>query len=240
MASEYLLKKYKDVKPDEKVELTPEQKRKNWWDYHKWHVVIGAVVLLLAADLVWSIMGRGQPVPDLQIAYVGTWSLPDDTVAAIEEGFAGLGEDLNGDGQVLVSVRQYVSNPDGDPSALAAVSVQIMADVMEYESFLFLLEDPESFQLNYLVLSHLDGTLPEDGDYSVENSVLLWKDCPVLAGLELGEYTNDLLGAVFTGRNQDLLAPLYIARRGFWTDQDAEYQEGRTALWERAIEGAVS
>lgn len=30
MASEYLKQKYKDVKPDEKIGLTPAQKRRNW------------------------------------------------------------------------------------------------------------------------------------------------------------------------------------------------------------------
>lgn len=31
MASEYLKQKYKDIKPDEKIELTPKQKRRNLW-----------------------------------------------------------------------------------------------------------------------------------------------------------------------------------------------------------------
>lgn len=34
MASEYLKWKYRDVKPDQTVELTPRQKRANWWYYH--------------------------------------------------------------------------------------------------------------------------------------------------------------------------------------------------------------
>ena len=239
MASEYLKQKYKDIKPDEKVELTPEEKRKNWWYYNKWYVFGGILLALLAANLVWDVMGRGEPEPDVQIAYIGSGYLPDDTAAAIEAGVAGLGEDLNGDGKVLVQLRQYVSNPEGDPSALAAAEVQLMADIMECESFLFLLEDPESFQLKYHALCRLDGSLPEEEDNSVEDVVLVWEDCPVLAGLELGEYAEDLFGSTLTGSNQELLSPLFVARRGFWTERDEEFREGYTAWWERLTAGAM-
>jgi len=240
MASEYLKKKYKDVKPDVPRELTEEEKRKNWWYYHKWYVVAGVVLALAAADLVWNFLGRGEPQPDYQIAYVGEGSLPADTAAAIEAGFAGLGEDLNGDGQVLVTLRQYASTPDGDPSAVAAVQVQLMADVMEQESFFFLLEDPEGFQRNYHTLSRLDGSLPEEGDDSVEGSVLAWKQCPVLAGMELGDYAYDLFGGTISGNSQELLSRLYIGRRGFWAEaEDAGLQAGYVALWEKLTAGAV-
>ena len=74
----------------------------------------------------------------------------------------------------------------------------------------------------------------------MEDSVLVWKDCPALAGLDMGDYAYDLFGAVLTGRNQDLLAPLYVARRGFWTEEDVEYMDGYRALWARVTEGAVS
>ena len=240
MASEYLKKKYQDVKPDVKRELTPAEKRKNWWYYHKWHVVAAVILLLIAADLVWGIMGRGQPQPDYQIAYVGAGTLPDDTAAAIERCFAELGEDLNGDGQVLVHLQQYVSDPDGDPTSLVAASVQLMADIMEQESFFFLLEDPESFQVQYNTLSHVDGTLPEEDDYSVDNSVLTWSQCPVLAAMDLGDFSYDLFGGTISGNSQKLVSSLFIGRRGFWTEEETGVQAGYTALWEKVTEGAIS
>ena len=240
MASEYLKQKYKDVKPDVPRELTKAEKRKNWWHYHKWHVVVTIVLLLIAADLVWGFLGRGEPKPDYQIAYVGSNALPDDTAAALEAAFAGLGEDLNGDGQVLARLRQYASNADVDPSALAAAEVQLMADVMEQESFFFILEDPESFQRKYHTLSHLDGTLPGEYDYSVEDSVLPWDQCPVLSGMDLGEYSYPLMGAAVSGNSNDLLSKLYIARRGFWTEKTTPYPEGCEALWKEITEGAIS
>lgn len=240
MASEYLKKKYQDVKPDEKRELTPAEKRKNWWYYHRGHVAIGVILALIAADLVWSFLGRGEPKPDYQIAYVGSGSLPNDTAAAIETAFAGLGEDLNGDGQVVVRLRQYVSYADGDPSAAAAVEVQLMADVMEQESFLFLLEEPERFQRNYHTLSRLDGALPEEGDDSTADSVLAWGQCPALTGLELGSYSFDYPGGTASGSSQELLSPLFIGRRGFWGEEEETLKAGYASLWAKITEGAVS
>ena len=107
MASEYLKKKYKDVKPDVKRELTPAEKRKNWWHYHKWHAATAVVLLSILGSIVWNALH--QVKPDYQIAYVGEYALPDDTAAALEAGFAALGEDLNGDGSVVVQLVQYAS-----------------------------------------------------------------------------------------------------------------------------------
>jgi len=44
MASEYLKWKYKDVRPDIPKELTPAEKRSNWWHYHKWYAAAAAYV----------------------------------------------------------------------------------------------------------------------------------------------------------------------------------------------------
>ena len=44
MASEYLKWKYRDVKPDAPLVLTPKEKRANWWHYHKWTLLSGVVV----------------------------------------------------------------------------------------------------------------------------------------------------------------------------------------------------
>lgn len=91
MASEYLKKKYRDVKPDPPLVLTKAQKRKNWWHYHKWHIAVAAVLLLSLGSIAWNVLSRVEP--DYRIAYVGTNALPDDTAAALEAGFAALGED---------------------------------------------------------------------------------------------------------------------------------------------------
>ena len=107
MAGEYVRWLARDVKPMEKKELTPQEKRRNWWDYHKWHVVIAIVCLILAADLVSDVVHNIRNKPDYTIAYVGYTELPDDLARAVETAIATKGEDLNGNGQVQVELVQY-------------------------------------------------------------------------------------------------------------------------------------
>ena len=239
MASEYLKWKYRDVKPREKVELTRSEKRKNWWHYHKWHVVIGVVLAGIAANLIWHALGIGQTKPDYQVAYVGENSLPDDTAAAIEAAFATLGEDLNGDGQVVVQLNQYPT-ASTDIQVAYANEAMIMADIMDGDSYFFLLEDPEQFQLSYRSLCRLDGSLPEEDDNSAEGTYLWWDQCPVLAGAELGGYSYEVLGETVSGDSGELVSGLAEARRGFWSEKDAAYPEGWAALWDALTEGAVT
>lgn len=113
-----------------------------------------------------------------------------------------------------------------------------MADIIERESYFFLLEDPEQFQKAYRSLCRLDGTLPAEGDYSAEGTYLAWDDCPVLDNLDLGEFSYPLMGETASGSSNELLSRLYIARRGFWTEESAPHPEGCEALWEKITEGA--
>lgn len=239
MASEYLKWKYRDVKPREKTEPTPAARRKNWWHYHKWHVVIGVVLVLAGASVLWEVLGIGRVEPDYQLAYVGTHALPEDTMSALEAGIAALGSDRNGDGAAVVSIRQYpLYSPDAQ-TAMAA-QVQLMADLAQSESCLFLLEDPERFQRDYQCLCRLDGSLPEEGDSSAQGTYLLWGQCPVLAGLELGGYSYELMGETAAGDSGGLVSGLALARRGFWEEKAAPDPEGYEALWDALTEGAAA
>lgn len=250
MAGEYFRWKYRDVKPEEKRELTKAEKRKNWWDYHKWHVVIGIIIALCLGNMVWNFLGIGQVRPDYQIAYVGAAALPDDTVAALETALSELGEDLNGDGKVVVTLHQYVTyanflqQEDGEVRSgeftmqSQASLVSLVADIDARDSFFFLLDNPDGFQQSYSVLSYPDGTLPEGEELSADGTYFSWAECPVLSGLELGSYTQNLLGVEVTGDNQELLSHLYIARRGFWGNEGCDYLEGCEALWAKLRAGA--
>ena len=237
MASEYWKWKYRDVRPEEKKPLTAREKRKNWWHYHKWHAAAALLLLAVAGDIAWNALSRTEP--DYRIAYVGTNPLPDDTAAALEAASSPLGEDLNGDGQVVVSLRQYASGGGADAGAGAAAEVQLTADIMEGESYFFLLENPEQFQRAYRSLRRLDGSLPDVDDDSAEGTCLPWEACPALAGLELGEYSYELMGSTVTGSSRELVSRLYLARRGFWTERTAANLEGCEALWNRLTEGAI-
>lgn len=237
MASEYLKWKYRDERREEQAELTPVEKRKNWWHYHKWYVVLGVVLVGIGVNLTARALGLGQVRPDYQVAYVGENPLPSDTAAAIENAFAAFGEDLNGDGQVTVRLNQYPT-VGADPDLTAASQTTLMGDLLECESYFFLLEDPAWFQASYQVLCRLDGSLPENNQ-SADETYLSWKDCPVLAGMELGGYSYQVLGETAAGSSNELASGLYLARRGFWTEKSVSDPEGCETLWNELTKGAA-
>lgn len=248
MASEYLKWKYRDVKPEEPMVLTPAQKRSNWWHYHKWHVVLVAVLLLCAGDILFHALGVGQVKPDVQVAYVGSYALPEDTISSLEQSLSALATDGNGDGRTVVQVNQYAAarskgetTEDRERAAYAEASrVALMADLESCDSFLFLLEDGETFQRDYQILAHTDGSLPAEGEAPSDRLWLEWVQCPVLRSLELGEYTETVVGTAVSGSGQELLSGLSIARRGFWTEKTCQNPETCESLWEVLTEGAQS
>ena len=121
-----------------------------------------------------------------------------------------------------------------------AASVTLMADITDCDSYFFLLDDPDGFQRNYQVLRRLDGTLPVDGSRDYDSCYLAWGDCPVLTALELGDYAEKLLDREISGSSQELLSGLYIARRGFWTEETTDYPDECDLLWEALTKGAIS
>lgn len=170
MASEYLKWKYRNVKPEKPASMTAAQRRKNWWHYHKWHVLSVAVVLLIGADWVWNILSQVRP--DYQIAYVGSVPLAEGDGASWETQLAALGTDCNGDGKILVQLNQYLFAQE-DAMYTAAANVKLLADLDAQESYFFLLEDPEQFQADYEIL--------QEDWFPVENGLYLarrdfWED----------------------------------------------------------------
>lgn len=226
MASEYLRKKAREeAKPEEVRILTKAEKRRNWWHYYKWHVVIGCVLALILIELVVSALGVGREKPDYTVAYVGRTPMSDETAAALVEGLTALSPDLNGDGKVKVELQRYVTLNTGDSDSLyyaQAAQVQMVADITDCVSYFFLLEDPAAFQEATSVLCNLDGSLPEEGDLSPDGKYVLWGGCPRLAELELG---------------MDI-SQFAFARRGFWTEKTVPNARECGQLWELLTEGA--
>lgn len=226
MASEYLKWKYRDVRPDAPVERTKKQKAANWWQYHKWWLLVGALLILALIDIGGSVLGIGKVAPDYQLAYAGSGPLDEGALAALEQALAVLGEDCNGDGRVTVRLNAYPdmsASQDSDAARYTqAAKIKLMADLESCESCLFILNDPETFHTNYQVLARADGELAEFGD---EALFYRWEDCPALASLDVP---------------QEAFAGLYIARRGFWQDRVCQYKPQCDALWDALTEGAKS
>lgn len=220
--------------------LSRTEKCRNWWHYYKWYVICGVVLFGIACDLVGNALGFWHPSPDIQIAYVGETPLPQDTVAALESAFASIGGDFNGDGKVIVKINQYASSSqNADPDAVyygTASEITLIGDISDCESYFFLMDDPERFQREQQLLASPDGSCPDKTDHSTDDKVLLWSDCPVLSGLELGSYSINILGENITGSNQELLSELYIGRRCFYTDAVTDNVEQCSALWDTLVD----
>ena len=110
MASEYLKWKYRDVQPDEPLVLSNKERFVNWWHYHKWLVLLGALLLGLGVYLIANALGFGKTSPDVQFAFVGSSPLPEDTVAQLKEKLTAYAEDVNADGKIIVQINQYPAN----------------------------------------------------------------------------------------------------------------------------------
>lgn len=226
MPSEYHKWLARNEKPEEKKELTKKEKWANWWYYHKAHVLVGVLAVALTAWFVYDTWIDTPAEPDVQIAYIGSQALPQDTVDALEAALSAVTEDLNGDGQVLVRVNQYQLDAEGEDYMLQIASqTRLAADISECESFIYLMEDPVYVQQGYGPLAYPDGSIPEEEDTLSEELWLAWTDCPVLMGL-LDE------------ADQQALSELYIARRIVRDNQKNACMEGNVALWEQLIRSA--
>ena len=69
--------------------------------------------------------------------------------------------------------------------------------------------------------------------------VYRWTDCPVLAGLDLGDYASDAVQSE-SGSSQELMSWYYIGIRGAWNKDSADLLEGGEELWNKLTAGAVS
>ena len=233
-----------DQPPEPPKEYTKKEKAQNWWHYHKF-IVLGVVLGIIA--VVWIVKDTVfQTRPDVQVGYIGRHDLPIDTVNALQDALTPYCTDLNGDGKVVVQVNSYTVDFDSENASADAYTqmagvTRLSADLGERGTlYVMLIEDPAGFQSSTGALAYLDGTLPADDADDWQNMVYRWTDCPVLAGMDLGNYDGYTLVDDATGTNQSVLSTLYVGRRAMLDDeQAAHYAEGEE-LWQALTAGAVS
>lgn len=124
------------------------KKLENFWFYYKKHLLIGLAVL---AVLGWLGFQRATtPEPDYHIGILRTVPLPEEQLAALKEPFTAAGEDLNGDGRVLVQLHTYYVDLAADSSNVSEDTVQTVAaldaDLTGKVSGIFLVENEAAFQ----------------------------------------------------------------------------------------------
>ncbi len=217
------------------MKIIKDPKWKNWWYYYKWYVICGLIGISILCNLVGNALGLWTKAPDFQVAYVGKAMLPDDTVSALQQAFTSVGGDFNKDGEIKVQINQYIhgiSNADAETAYYEyGGEIALISDISDCESYFFLTDDPEKLQREFQILASGDGSCPDEMDYSIENKVIAWKECPALYELELGTYTTVSLVQEVTGNNQELLSGLYLGRRCFYTEDRSKNYEECGELW---------
>ena len=195
--------------------------------------------LLRPADGIFRVVHR---VVDLQRGeYDGLRAGGD------RQNVAAYGEDRNGDGKVVVTLNVYTldySDAETQTESAAyltmAGTTKLATDVQGGLSSVFLLWDPAGFEESTGSLRYLDGTLPAaDSDEDWWNMVYKWDDCPVLAGLDLGDYGPDTTQSR-SGSSQEYMSQFYVGMRGAWNSGTADNLAGSEEFWQKLTEGAVS
>ena len=219
---------------------TKKQIISNWFYYH-WKIL--AVCIIVVAAVTYFIIQQvnaGKNQPDYSFAYAGSYYLPDDLIDAFKTEIATLGEDLNGDGKVIIGFTQYLTNSNSSANpysgeAAMVADISLMADLENMESTWFLTDDPAALQSEFLLFADSDGNLPAENDYSIDNRVYRWSDCPTLTTLDLGTSIDSMTDSPLTKTNQELLSGMYIGMRGY-AAKKPENLEAYMELWNKIIE----
>ena len=147
-----------------------EQLRKkiqNFWFYYKIPFLVGLAVVFILGYL--TVQKHTTVQPDYHIGLVRTVPCTDMELQGLKDTFTATGQDLNGDGEVLVQIHTYYVNLE-DPAENAGVAnadtIQALdADLIGNVSGIFLLEDVAAFQtVTNNLLSDTSATL-ENGLY---------------------------------------------------------------------------
>ncbi|MCD8145951.1 MAG: hypothetical protein LUD84_01515 [Clostridiales bacterium] len=177
----------------------------HWFTYNGKWVALAAIILLLGIYLYHN---NSDSVPsDYIVTWVGCTELTEEEEEAVTAAMEAAGADENGDGEVVVTIRQFVIDFRVDATDEAAEetyynTLKLLNQLNDADSYLFLLDDPKKFQFTTGVLQYLDGVIPgEEDNYECEN----WADMCVAWSCEGFERT------------------AYLGRRALF-EEDADYE----------------
>ena len=236
----------KDIAPRKERQYTRKERWANWWDYNlKWVIIIG----IAAAFAAYNFIGQYFFVtkPDYNVAVVG----PLLSARGHRERFAGCTGRLRRrpqrrrqGGRDPQRLHLDYSDTETRPRALPYLTTGRNYQAGRRRtgglSSVFLLWDPAGFEESTGSLRYLDGTLPAaDSDEDWWNMVYKWDDCPVLAGLDLGDYGPDTTQSR-SGSSQEYMSQFYVGMRGAWNSGTADNLAGGEEFWQKLTEGAVS
>ncbi|MBR2338697.1 MAG: hypothetical protein IKA63_04450 [Clostridia bacterium] len=216
-----------EYKPHVSEPMTPKGWFSNFWYHYKW-VTIGAVfAVIVLTVLLWQTFTREKP--DYQLCLAVEGYVPEAIVEVMEAELEKVGTDLNGDGEVMVTIQNLnIADGEGNSLQIAAANRQVMAihigtrDVVlfamskdYYESLLTNLTDGVSF-LHPLETAGTagDGTYFEwDVKELLPKELQAYAPDPLIVGVRA--FTNDIKEADLKKSEEALqLLKAYLTAKG--------------------------
>lgn len=172
----YLLNTGDDTIHANEIELkTLKDKGKNWWYYHKRHLIVGIIAALLVGNLIWSLVSQVEP--DYTIALLTSYTMPENGKQQLEECIAQYADDRNGDGKVTVEVSNYIFSESVDYQVQQASMVRFVGECSTNEAMIFL-HDEAAFQSVENIFEgffqYNDGEPMPDEARDYENAMVFW------------------------------------------------------------------
>lgn len=126
--------------------LTKKDKRKNFWHYHRFYFILGAIVVVFFGAMIWDIASNKEP--DYNIAIVGKYNLTDEAIGMFKDALEPYAKDVNGDGEVIIQVANYAIGY-GDTGTLEQTQnsfregykLRFEMDLQQGESVILLMDD---------------------------------------------------------------------------------------------------
>lgn len=239
----YLVNEGEDTIHQDVIKLeTAKQKRQNWWYYNKMLLIILLVAALIVGSIIYSVVT--QVAPDYTIALMTSYTMPDDGLSQLENCISEYADDRNGDGQVKVTVVNYVFSSTGsDYEQQQASLVKFTADASLNECMIYLHDEAafDSMKNNFEGFFQYNegGSMPETAtDY--ENAMVPWGDFKAFAGFVPVAAENDLWDSEVYRELYEKLRVSVRAAEGSSvekSEKDMQYHEASLKLYERLKNG---
>lgn len=122
-----------EYKPPAPPPMTPKDKLQNIWYHYKWAILGGAFGLFVLIVLTVQAVTRDEA--DYYVCMGAMTYIPDAVVEQMEQALAAHGTDLNGDGQVLVTIQNL--NVSLEDSTLTGTGTGMMQTGMVNRQAIF-------------------------------------------------------------------------------------------------------
>lgn len=137
----------------ERYGTVPKRFSKEWWEYfwtyYKWHVVITALILSMAAVAVVQLTTKIRY--DVTVTYIGTAEFEEENSTQFGNDFAEIIDDVNGNGrkdvlfQILAIAKPGM--PMENPQYTMGIETKKIIEIQMGETMLFLLDEEQALQI---------------------------------------------------------------------------------------------